>query len=110
MKKIFDERIVASQNKFMSEAFGIAFAIGMGSSFIKGVILDMPVSSWIMEFAIIMIPSLYFTLRSLIAGVFLNSPKQNSHFKKLDIFSSIFSGILFGVLQFFFIDTRNNFV
>ena len=32
------------------------------------------------------------------------TPKQNSHFKKLNIFSSIFSGILFGVLQFFFLN------
>lgn len=88
----------------MSEAFGIAFTIGLTSAFIKGVILDMPVSRWIMEFIIVMIPALYFTVRMISAGISVYPTKENSNVKNKKSYIGFFSGLVFGAIQFFFIN------
>ena len=101
---INDERVRGELYKYMAHAYSISFILALGSSFIKAVILRMPLSSYFIEMLIFFIPALYLTVRSILGGIPLFFV-PNKRWEKRYVYISVISGsVIFGLLTSFIND------
>jgi len=76
IKKIKDERILQLNNKIQSEAYFVVLFLLFVSIFIKFYVMDMSLSQYAVELGIIILSTVYITIRSVIIGYnFMNTSK-----------------------------------
>ncbi len=76
IKKIKDERILQLNNKIQSEAYFVVLFLLFVSIFIKFYVMDMSLSQYAVELGIIILSTVYITVRSVIVGYnFMNTSK-----------------------------------
>ncbi len=76
IKKIKDERILQLNNKIQSEAYFVVLLLLFISIFVKFYVMDMSLSHYAVELGIIILSTVYITVRSMIIGYnFINTSK-----------------------------------
>jgi hypothetical protein len=98
-KKIKDERVLQLNNKIQSEAYLVVLFLLAVSIFIKSYVMNMSFSQYSVELSIIILSTVYMTIRSMFVGYnFMNTSKGEKALKvsvilALSLATSIINGI-----------------
>jgi hypothetical protein len=108
-KITIDERIVNTKNRIYKEAYIIVMAICFISIAVKYYLYGYSVGLAITELLIITISSLYFTIRSVLAGLYSDEVEIHDRSNKTPMsVKSIVIGISFGVVMALFFGIRSS--
>ncbi|MNE48750.1 hypothetical protein D3C80_1432350 [compost metagenome] len=101
-KAIKDERITGEVQKLLSHSFGILFIGFMISIIVKAFVLQWELKYWLDSFLIVMGGCLYFTVRSIRAGLFLlpDKPAEVKRLKKTNRISGAITAVVWAVWMF----------
>ncbi|CAH1192285.1 hypothetical protein PAECIP111892_00909 [Paenibacillus auburnensis] len=101
-KAIKDERVTGEVHKLRSHSFGILFVGFMISIIVKAFVLEWELKYWLDSFLIVMVGCLYFTVRSIRAGLFLmpDKPGDVKRLKKRNLISGAAASMFWAVWMF----------
>ncbi|WP_054940780.1 DUF6773 family protein [Paenibacillus ihuae] len=101
-KAIKDERITGEVHKLLSHSYGILFVGFMISIIVKAFVLQWDMKYWLDSFLIVMAGGLYFTFRSIKAGLFLlpDKPGDVKRLKKTNLISGAAAAVVWAVWMF----------
>lgn len=69
-RKIYDERIINTQNKFYKEAYNVAMLICFISIVVKYSLYGIKLENVILELLVLFIPGVYYTIRTVCSGIY----------------------------------------
>jgi hypothetical protein len=108
-KKLMDERIINTKNKIYKEAFIIVMAMCVISIAVKHYFYGYDFKQFATEVAIIAVSSLYFTIRSVLLGLYSDEVEMHDRNSKTPMsIKNIVIGVSSGVLLALFFGIRSS--
>lgn len=108
-EKITDERVVNIQNKIYKEVFQLAIAISILSIIIKFYLYGLNSELVITEFIIIIIPSFFYTVRTIWLGIYSDEIELHDRTSKIPMsIKQVFVGLVTGIAIAMFFGVRSS--
>lgn len=94
--KIQDERVLQINYKIQSEAYVLVLFLATASIIVKSYVLDFAFSQYVVEFGIIVLSTLYISIRSMMLGNnFVSATKSG---KRLTVLAIVVLSLIIGVI------------
>lgn len=94
--KIQDERVLQINYKIQSEAYVLVLFLATASIIVKSYVLDFAFSQYVVEFGIIVLSTLYISIRSMMLGNnFVSTTKSG---KRLTVLAIVVLSLIIGVI------------
>lgn len=94
--KIKDERVVQLNNKIQSEAYSLVLFLATASIIVKSYVLDFAYSQYVVELGIIILSTLYISIRSMMLGNNIVSTSKNG--KLLTVLAIVGVSVTIGII------------
>ncbi len=94
--KIKDERVLQLNNKIQSEAYEVVVFLATASIIVKSYVLNLAFSQYVVEFGILIISTLYISIRSIMLGnSFMSTSKSG---KVLTVSAILVLSVIIGII------------
>lgn len=94
--KIKDERVLQLNYKIQSEAYLLVLFLATASIIVKSYVLNFAFSQYVVELGLIIVSSLYISIRSMMLGNNIVSTTKND--KLLTVLSIVVLGLIIGII------------